>query len=151
MDATTHFITNIDLRFRAIANRNARKDHTFYYAYVCRARERIKVAEYSGCRFIGLTIIPNDFRGATETTEELVCNARTAAINVAPRKSSSPYLNRRESSVVLQKKENKRQNGVFASTKHLLISDSCSIIGAQLRDKLRNLERKEIVNFSSLV
>lgn len=100
---------------RAIANRNARKDRTFCYAhvaYVCHARERIKAAEYSGCRFIGLTIIPNDFRGATETTEKLVCSARTTAINVASRKSSSPCLNRRESFVVLRKKENKQRQRI---------------------------------------
>lgn len=96
--------------FHAIANRNARKNHTFCYvhvAYVCRARERIKAAEYSRCRFIGLTIIPNDFRGATETTEKLVCSYRSyyrhkrggnRSKEIAPRKSNSPGLNRRESS-----------------------------------------------------
>lgn len=108
---TTKLYYNIGASSYAIANRNARKNHTFCYvhvAYVCRARERIKAAEYSGCRFIGLTIIPNDFRGATETTEKLVCSVPTTAINVASRKSSSPCLNRRKSSV-LQKKENKRR------------------------------------------
>lgn len=93
----------------AIANRNARKHHTFRYraCRLCMPRSwENKSGEDARCRFIGRTIIPNDFRRTTETTGKLVCNARAAAVNVAGRKSSSPCLNRRESSN--RGKENRR-------------------------------------------